>query len=160
MKRLILASAALVAFTAAGPAVAADMWVKAPYHVPWSWTGLYVGANAGYSWGRSRSDATFTSEVTGAIFATVSDTLKLNGGLVGLQAGYNWQVDRVVFGIETDIQGTGERGSASFPCPTLCSPNGPVTATLDQRLRWFGTLRGRLGVTGSPIMAYLTGGLA
>src|SRR5437773_2781750 len=54
MKKLLLASSALMF---AGPAFAADlparMSVKAPVvaAVPYSWTGCYVGAHAGYGWG-------------------------------------------------------------------------------------------------------------
>jgi outer membrane immunogenic protein len=156
MKQLLVGTVGLVALAAAGAANAADFG-PAPI---WRWTGFYVGGNAGYSWGRSPTDATFSDSQTGATLAIVSNTANLNGGLAGLQTGYNWQIHRLVFGIETDIQWTGEHGGASFPCPTACSPNGPVMATLDPSLRWFGTLRGRLGVTSSHVMAYVTGGLA
>jgi ABC-type transport system substrate-binding protein len=51
MKKLALALTALAALT--GQAVAADMAVKAPPPVVpiMTWTGFYVGANAGYNWG-------------------------------------------------------------------------------------------------------------
>ena len=57
MKKILLATAALAALTTA-PAMAADLARPAPVYVPaapvivpvWSWTGFYVGANAGGGW--------------------------------------------------------------------------------------------------------------
>ena len=65
MKKIVLTIAAAITFAAARRH-AADlrMPVKAPPPVAaavWSWTGFYVGANGGYSWGRSRSNAAFVT---------------------------------------------------------------------------------------------------
>lgn len=153
---------AIVAMLLGTPAWAADMAVKAPPPAApiWSWAGFYVGGNVGYSWGRAPTDVTFISNATGAAFATVPNTPQLSGALGGVQAGYNWQIDRVVLGVETDIQWTGERGSATSVCPTACSSNGPTSATVTPSLEWFQTVRGRLGVNSSGVMAYVTGGAA
>jgi outer membrane immunogenic protein len=167
MKRLLLAGVALAVIGA--PALGADMAVKAPvYKAPvialWSWTGPYIGGNGGYSWGRSRTDITLTDNVTGAVLASQSETLNLNGAIGGGQIGYNWQWDRWVWGVEADIQASGQRDSTTFICPAaVCAAavGAPdVVVDFDQKLKWFGTVRGRLGITGSPIMAYVTGGLA
>ena len=186
MKKLLLASAAFVLF-AGTSALAADLPVKAPvYKAPvepvFSWTGFYVGGNVGYSWGRASTDLTETVNTTATITtlngtpiasatATTtsagSDRAHLNGGLVGIQAGHNWQTDRYVWGLEGDIQWTGERGGiticpvaagvAAGPCP---GPTGTQFGTASYRLPWFGTLRGRVGVTFDRVMLYATGGLA
>src|SRR6266496_3966976 len=52
MKKLLLGSIAL-ATVAAGPAMAADMPVKAPAPVVsyYDWTGVYIGASIGGVWG-------------------------------------------------------------------------------------------------------------
>jgi outer membrane immunogenic protein len=146
----------------ATPVWAADMPVKAPPPVApvWSWAGFYMGGNFGYSWGRAANDVTFISNSSGAAFATVSNTAQLNGALGGAQVGYNWQVNRLVLGAEADFQWTGERGSGISVCPTACSSNGPTSATVTPSIEWFQTLRGRLGVTNSGFMAYVTGGAA
>ena len=48
MRRLVLRSVAIIVCAAANSAGAADLPVKAPAIAPaWSWTGCYVGANAG-----------------------------------------------------------------------------------------------------------------
>lgn len=51
MKKFLLASVALAAI--AGPAMAADMPIKAPPPPPvvyYDWTGAYIGFNAGSTW--------------------------------------------------------------------------------------------------------------
>ena len=93
----------------------------------------------------------------------------LNGGVFGGQIGYNWQTANWVFGIETDAQWTGQKGSTSVLCPVAgCFPRSPsrqagarTAATLDDKLEWFGTFRGRGGVLVTPsVLLYVTGGLA
>ena len=93
----------------------------------------------------------------------------MNGWVAGGQAGYNWQRDRWVLGLEGDVQATGQRGSILFNCPgPVCSNNtaiplalAPVITTLDNKLEWFATFRGRAGVTFTPtVLGYVTGGLA
>ncbi len=159
MKKIALA---VMATLLGSPAWAADMAVKAPPLTSpiWTWTGFYVGGNVGYSWGRAPTDVAFIQNSTGVTFATVANTPQLNGALGGVQAGYNWQVDRLVLGAEADIQWTGERGSGTSVCPTACSPNGPTSATVTPSLQWFQTLRGRLGAASSGFMPYVTGGAA
>jgi outer membrane immunogenic protein len=149
-------------------------YTKAPAYVDpgYDWTGFYVGGNVGYSWGRS-SDSSTLSNAAGTVLFSSANSSNLDGVIGGGQAGYNWQARGWVWGLEADFQGTGERGSRSFTCGTgVCTPPpagffalvipGPaVTATLDQKIDWFGTVRGRLGVLATPkVLFYATGGLA
>src|SRR5258708_754828 len=96
MKKIFVASLALLAIGATSQAQAADLVLKAPPAAVWSWTGFYVGGNAGYSWGRSNTDFTFRDSVTGTALATLNQSIGLNGGIAGVQAGYNWQNGRIV----------------------------------------------------------------
>ncbi len=62
MKKFFLATVGLVAFaSAAAPALAADMAVKAPPPAPlpviYNWSGFYFGGNGG--WGESRNCVDF-----------------------------------------------------------------------------------------------------
>src|ERR1700727_2918852 len=102
--------AVLVGLFGTTSALAADLparvYTKAPVFIDpgYNWSGFYIGGNVGYSWGRS------------------SDNSNLTNG--GGQAGYNWQMQNWVWGLEADIQGTGERGSRDVSCPTgLCTPS-------------------------------------
>ncbi|MFG1377143.1 outer membrane protein [Xanthobacter autotrophicus] len=95
MRSRLLASATLLAgVVLAAPAVAADLSGRypAPYVQPvaaFTWTGFYIGANAGYGWG-----STVNSDP---------------GGFIGgFQAGYNFQfANPFVLGIETDFNFSG-----------------------------------------------------
>lgn len=185
MKRIVIGMAAALSLFATG-AMAADLaarpYVKAPVMDPvWSWTGWYVGANAGYSWGRSRTDVSYFNSATGAPVAPpagsiTSASFDMDGGIAGGQGGYNWQNANWVYGIEGDLQWSGERGSAGFSCGIASLAGGPclpgltfapaglgtaTTITVDQHLQWFGTVRGRVGILATPkVLFYGTGGLA
>ncbi|KYG24588.1 membrane protein [Bradyrhizobium sp. AT1] len=185
MKRIVIGMAAAMSLFATG-AMAADLaarpYVKAPVMDPvWSWTGWYVGVNGGYSWGRSRTDVTYNNSATGAVIvppagSVTSASFDMNGGVAGGQAGYNWQNANWVYGIEGDLQWSGERGSAGFNCAPsslaggACLPGltflppgsaAGTSLTIDQHLQWFGTVRGRIGILATPkVLFYGTGGLA
>ena len=172
MKKKLLVGVALGALLVGAPAMAADMPVKAPKAppvIPYSWTGFYVGGNVGYSWGRATTD--FAAENL-AIFGLsgFSQTQHLNGVIGGGQLGYNWQVNNQwVFGLEADFQGSGEKDSDprdplnfSFENPqteTILSLT--LNQTLESKIKWFGTVRGRVGYLVTPtVLLYGTGGLA
>jgi outer membrane immunogenic protein len=163
---------------------------KAPPPLPvFGWTGFYVGGNLGYSWGRARTDIAGSATIfglptvfPGAFPANVafadSNATRLNGVIGGGQIGYNYQFSpRWVAGFEADVQGSGERGSNAFVDPfstAICSqgggavctiPNGMLNATAltayEAKIRWFGTVRGRLGfLINDQVLLYGTGGLA
>jgi len=167
MKCNIIRGLAVSALLVAAPlsvASAADMALKAPPPPPpvYDWTGFYLGLNGGYSWGRSSTD--FTGTAPG-----FSTSQKMDGGLGGGQIGYNWEFNHNwLFGLEADIQGTGQRGSDPLAPVSVINvinfaPNSVTTTTgnLAQKLPWFGTARARIGVLASPTwLFYATGGLA
>jgi outer membrane immunogenic protein len=181
MKRILLSLIAFSAIAGIGSASAADLPLKAPPPVVVDplWTGFYVGLNGGYSWGRSETNVTFIDTTTGLPItlpagSATSASFNMNGGVFGGQAGYNWQRDRMVLGVETDIQWSGQKGSANFLCNSATTllpclpgltfrPAGAVgtALSLEEKLQWFGTLRGRGGILVTPgWLAYVTGGLA
>jgi outer membrane immunogenic protein len=137
MKRLLMAAvASLGLITASLPAAAADlgpsrmMPVKAPAYMPFNWGGWYAGLNLGGGF----------SDVSGVVF--------------GGQIGYNWQFGQWVFGLETDIQFSGQDSDSVFT-------GGGATFVDRQELEWFGTFRGRLGYAlWDRWLPYVTGGLA
>jgi outer membrane immunogenic protein len=174
MKRILLGCATLAVVAMGAPAMAADLPAapvyKAPVMAPapwYDWTGFYVGLNGGYSWGRSASDFS----VAGV--PLVSTTTNMNGWVGGGQAGYNWQFNRNwIFGVEADLQATGQKGTLALPgvTTTFCPPAGALalpctttttTGSFEQKLPWFGTARARLGFEPADRwMLYVTGGLA
>ena len=179
-----IAIAAFTTMVAIPSASAADLaarpYTKAPVMVEvYNWTGFYIGGNAGYSWGRSSTDVSYFNTVTGAPIvppagSILGSSFDMNGGIAGGQLGYNWQTSNWVWGLEADLQWSGERGSSAYRCAGtlaggVCLPGLtflPAGATgtnvaLDQSLEWFGTVRGRAGLLATPqVLLYGTGGLA
>jgi outer membrane immunogenic protein len=156
---------------------------KAPVIAPvvFSWTGFYIGGNLGYSWGRANTDfnETTSSTIVSQIFRTAGPNListttitipgvaatgngraDLNGVLGGGQIGYNWQNGSWVFGLEADLQATGERGDTTI-CITAGCPVGGIFGSASYKLPWLATARGRIGLAVAPKwLLYATGGLA
>jgi outer membrane immunogenic protein len=126
-----------------------------PGDEPFAWTGLYVGVNAGYSWGRASTHASSTTSIPGVPSSVAgSVTADVDGWLGGGQIGHNWRSQRWIYGVEADFQWTGQDGEISGCAMLGC-------ATLSYGLDWFGTVRGRLGYLLQPrSLLYVTGGLA
>jgi outer membrane immunogenic protein len=118
------------------------------------WSGFYLGLNAGG--GIANIESVFGTPGNPA-FASVNNSLP--GGIGGGQAGFNWQTGVTVLGAEADLQASGLRGGLAAPCSAGICALG-LTATYNQKVPWFGTARGRLGVAGSGWLIYVTGGYA
>lgn len=169
MKRLIVALVT-VAISAVA-AFAADLPTKAPVVAPpvYSWTGFYVGLNAGGAWSESDPNTATVFSPTG-YFATTSvpavngvgnqlvDRSGFTGGVTG---GYNWQVSHIVVGVEADFNyfhmSGSALGGAVYPC---CAPTSFLLAS-SVSSDWLATVRGRVGFLATPaLLLYGTGGLA
>jgi outer membrane immunogenic protein len=135
----------------------------------WSWTGFYLGINAGYGVATDQfrqTSTNVTSPFPTPLVAgnTVSSTIAPKGGLLGFQGGFNYQTGSVVLGVEGDWQWANQTATA---CGTSCffrtTPGfiGTAGNTLSrfEKVAWLATARGRVGWT--PIdgaMIYVTGG--
>jgi outer membrane immunogenic protein len=149
---------------------AADLPVKAPPPVPvpapFNWTGFYVGANIGEGWSSNwggTADPLPSPAVVG--ISPLSFSNSASGIIGGGQIGYNWQFNpRWLIGLETDFQGAHLRAGDSTIAPLLASPpTGLVPnsgAVMSSQVDWFGTVRGRLGLTFDRWLVYGTGGFA
>jgi outer membrane immunogenic protein len=160
MKKLWLAAVAGLALSTSA-AFAADLgrpYYKAPPPPPVvapSWTGFYIGVNGGYGWGNRTGDLFCAGGVV--CQDTTGTFLRPQGGLAGGQLGYNWQSGIVVYGIEADIQWADIRNSSTV----FLGPGLIDTLSASDRLDWFGTVRGRIGLTpwSQNALVYVTGGL-
>jgi len=144
MKKFLLSSVAAIVLVGAGAASAADLPsrkgpVMAPVYAPiFTWTGFYVGVNAGYAFGNV-SAGTFVLPRA----VTIGD---IDGFIGGGQVGYNYQMGQFVLGVEADIQGA-----------DLSATNG-----FGDRIRtdYFGTVRARAGFAFDRFLPYVTAGWA
>lgn len=108
-----------------------------------------MGLNGGYAWGRSG----WSDPAVGAD----SGKFSTSGGLIGGQLGYNWQTGSFVFGVETDIDWLGVKGSAANVA-NVCGTDGGGQCQTQQS--WLGTTRGRIGYAFDRLLPYVTGGVA
>lgn len=162
MKRILLASTVIFAATSAYAADAVIYNEPAPVVADtFSWTGGYIGVNAGYAGGKFKHPFGIDlpnneppppvgpNNFGGSVDTTAS------GFVGGIQAGYNWQMDRTVVGIETDIQTSGLKGEFS------ANINDVAGIEAGTKIKWFGTTRVRLGYLPTErFMVYATGGIA
>jgi outer membrane immunogenic protein len=165
MKRILGGMVVVAALS--GSAFAADLpprgYDKAPAMASpvTNWSGLYIGGSVGYGWGNGNTAFSFlpTSFEVGN---TALDTTS-KGVTGGAQIGYNWQMGAIVAGLEADIQGSGIKSSKQSPFFDTDGNRfipGQFLST-EQKLSWFGTVRGRLGATVTPdLLLYATGGFA
>lgn len=176
---------ALAATTIAGAAFAADLPSRkiAPVMAPvpvFTWSGFYLGVNAGVGWnagggqngaqtflGVGSNGAPIGSGVPGGTAAWNNGLSSPIGALGGLTVGYNMQLSPMfVAGLEADIQLASIRGNGTAATTVPVGVNGIVVhngaISVSQKTDWFGTLRGRIGVTpfAPTFLLYATGGLA
>jgi outer membrane immunogenic protein len=152
MKKLV-AAALLTAVS--GSAMAADLsrpapapvYTKAPPVVPaFSWTGFYIGGNLGGAW----EHGTLTDSDFGLNFSGSNNGVFIGGG----QAGFNYQVSNVVFGVEGDFDWASNNNNNNNG--VLIPLVGTIQATANDR--WLTTVAGRLGVAWDRVLLYGKGG--
>jgi len=155
MKKYLLAGALVVASSSL--ALAADI-EPAPEPV-YDWTGFYLGVNAGAAWNNSSVDDDFDQlNIDPALADQLEDEIEgdqteFTGGA---QAGYNWQIDSIVLGVEADFNYLGFDQSSHINLIGVA----PLESKLSFEADWFGTLRARLGFAADNFLIYGTGGLA
>lgn len=139
-----IAFASVLLLSAAGAANAADLIIDEPaVAVPVAsgdWNGAYVGGHLG--WVSGNVDWEVVPQPGPA------DSYGIDGWLLGAQAGYNWQVDTFVLGIEGDV-------SVGDVTSDLAE-----TGFIERQVNWGASLRARAGVSLDTILLYATAGLA
>jgi outer membrane immunogenic protein len=132
------------------PLSAADLPASAPVYAPaayvapaprpYSWTSVYIGANAGYGF------ATASETATG-FGASVTASENLSGFVGGGQLGGNYQIGSLVFGLEADFDYSAQKNTTTA---------GIFSAT--DSIPWVGTLRGRIGYAADRFLIFATAG--
>jgi outer membrane immunogenic protein len=148
VNKFLAASVALAALATAAPASASDlptkMYSKAPIAVATatSWTGCYVGVNAGYAWGQDNVSSGGADE----------ESPKFNGGLGGGQIGCDYQFAQSwVVGVEGMYDFASLKGDVIDPSNTA--------ATTTSKYSGIGAVAGRLGYAFDRSLIYVIGGL-
>jgi outer membrane immunogenic protein len=160
MKKFVLGSVALAAMVA-GPAMAADMPVKAPAPVVsyYDWSGFYLGASIGGVWTHVERNypalplvgfpvSTFTTDASDTIYDIHA----------GVQTQWGW----LVLGVEANYSaGFREMQSTTGPLPNPPFAGCGVGGCLVQnKITNLFTAGPRLGVAWDRLMVFGTGGYA
>jgi outer membrane immunogenic protein len=155
MRKSSLTLLAVAIGLAASQASAADLPRKAPVYVPppppLTWTGCYIGANAGGAWGRF----TLTGPFGGEVDRSTNSASFVGGGQIGCdyQFAGGW-----VIGFRNMFDGTTNSKDVAF---NVVDATGAVVATggADLSMRWFDALTGRIGYSWQPnSLLYFQGG--
>jgi opacity protein-like surface antigen len=142
-------ASALISLTAVaiGAAAAASDPLPQPGQV--DWRGFYLGAHLGGALSLTDIDDPFGPSIYG-------DTVRNPGPVIGGQAGYNWQFDRTVLGLEADAA-----WADLFGTNTCFAYSGfYVSDNCRAQVSALGTLTGRIGWTLGPDGATLIYGKA
>jgi outer membrane immunogenic protein len=164
MKKFLLGSVALAAMLA-GPAMAADMPVKVkpvPVEI-WDWSGVYMGGQLGYGWGRASAWLSDFNCAVGNLCDTPGSQ-NLSGYVAGGQWGARWQWGAFVLGIESSYAWTGMHKTA----PATCTPGvntcigipGGFDVSYETRINELATATLSLGWAWDRSLIYVKGGWA
>lgn len=146
-KYVLVGTMAVAALAAIDRAYAADLPVKAPPAVPvavpiYNWTGFYIGGNIGGAW--------VHGNVTDTLFGLNFSNGNNNGVFIGGgQAGFNYQVNNFVFGVEGDFDWAANNNNTG---------NGVLTQfgllRVTNNDRWVSTVAARFGVAFDRWLVY------
>jgi outer membrane immunogenic protein len=114
-----------------------------PRYPGYNWTGLYIGGNIGGGWGTKDWE-------NQSIEDSNTFSYRTSGFLGGGQAGFNYQITRLVLGMEGDISGTHITGSGHQSEDIIWST----------KIDWITTLAGRFGYATGPWLWYAKAGAA
>jgi outer membrane immunogenic protein len=162
MKKLFLATAALVV-TMAGPTLAADLPLKAePFAARFNWTSCYLGGHLGG--GFAHKDLTDPVQLVQDSFLGAGSTTGIttvspspNGVVIGGQIGCDYQfASSWVVGIEGAASGSTMRGSRTVGLPL----GNPDTALVKANTDFLPSVTLRLGYAIDNVLLYAKGGAA
>jgi outer membrane immunogenic protein len=157
---------AAAAMTVAAPSFAQSVGapdsVGAPESVGVStWTGPYVGVNAGVGGDVFAYRFSGSADRAGANPAAARFRQSSSGGLVGAQIGYDRELSRgLVVGLVADLDATDITADSAFS--SVDARGNAVSGRLKSRIDALGTVRGRVGqaIFGGRLLPYVTCGLA
>jgi outer membrane immunogenic protein len=159
MKHPGLAGALITALAATSLAAqAADLPARTTYSPPpaavpvYNWTGIYLGINGGYGWGRQDPLSLITSQYDKV-------NTDIGGGMAGGTFGAQIQAGHVVLGVEGDYDWANIKGTTTV-VPTILGAPAPFTANLATEIKSVSTVRVRVGYAAQNWLMYGTGGVA
>jgi outer membrane immunogenic protein len=134
---------------------------------PFTWAGLYIGGQVGYTWGATNFSPGYTNganPILGGTYIFGLPSYDGSGVIGGGHLGYNWQVGSFVAGVEGDINGSSYSGSGAGTgtaggsgLPAVAVPF-PAFSCYDTRIPIQASFDGRLGYAFDRVLVYAIGG--
>ena len=121
----------------------------APIVPAFTWTGFYLGADLGGSFGFAKDSVWYNGVNYGA------KSFNSSGVVGGIHAGYNYQMGAVVLGAEADLWYNGTSSRTAW-----VGTAGGATGTLKNELGWQGSIRARAGYAIDRALLFVTAGVA
>jgi outer membrane immunogenic protein len=115
----------------------APVYTKAPMVPVFTWTGCYIGGNAGGLWAKKDWTGDATSSVD------------ISSWLAGAQVGCNYQVSTWVFGIQGDYDWTN---------PSATATDAIFVETDRTKIKSLASVTGRVGYAWDRFLGYVKGG--
>jgi outer membrane immunogenic protein len=177
MKKWIFAGMALIVSTVVGPVRAgsdysSDKNIKnvvpaAPAPSLYNWTGFYVGAQGGFSYGSFDPDlalggdwSTVPADRRAIEDAHGTQTLHARGASAGGLLGYNYQLNHWVFGLEADGSYMWLRNFRDSGIFTVPATDDTFSVRNSFKTHYLATVGPRIGYAFGRFLPYVTGGLA
>ncbi|HXW70299.1 MAG TPA: outer membrane beta-barrel protein [Methylocella sp.] len=142
----------LVAMAFSGSSALASDLTPPP---PFTWAGIYVGGQAGYAWGTGNLNYNAFDPVD-SVYSIGGVANDFKGVIGGGHVGYNFQIDRLVFGLEGTFDGTSLRNSATSNL--FAFQGSTLSASSNSSVQ--GAILGRAGVAFDRALIYATAGIA
>ena len=140
----------------AGALSPALVYKSPPGRYTYDWTGIYFGADGGFGW------TTFKGTLLDAIGTPLTPfSYRVNGPVAGLFVGGNYQINKVVLGVEGDWQWSNLLGNNQVLAPLGAAgtfPSGPFLVSTT--VKDYASVRGRLGLAFDRFLVFGTGGWA
>lgn len=145
MRFISITCAALLAAATASPAMAADPMVDTPAESStYSWSGVYIGVQAGGGWGKA--------DLSNDFIPADRKTFDPSGAFGGGHVAALWQFGQIVAGVEAEANFAGIKDGGDISVP--------VGNFFDTKIQWFGSLDAKIGVPMDRLLVYGTGGVA
>ena len=151
----------------AGDAAGASGHRGAPQIEAVNWTGFYVGGHVGSGWQNTAfqdpsasSAISICCEPLGLLQSgSAASSSSGSAFLGGLQAGWNYQIKKLVIGADFDWSGTSLNGTSAGVIPA--APGGfPASETFGVRTDWTATATATAGIADDRWLLYSKAGLA
>ena len=132
------------------------VYKSSPARNAYDWTGIYLGADGGFGWTLPKGTLL---DATGAALTPYS--YRVDGPVAGLFVGGNYQVNKILLGVEGDWQWSNLIGNNQILAPLGAVgvfPGGPFT--ISTTVKDYAAVRARVGLALDRFLVFSTGGWA